>query len=122
MRSGHVGHLVKRSDKAVAGAVHLRAFTEGQNIGIARLHLIVDDDAAHRLMLREAVKDKGHRPVEAASGEEGLKVLETEVINIIPIFEERIKAFDTSKIPDLIRAGEEAMEREAPYIRSLLEM
>jgi len=45
--------------------------------------LIVDDDAAHRLMLREAVKDKGHRSVEAASGEEGLKVLETEVIDII---------------------------------------
>ena len=48
-----------------------------------RTVLIIDDDAAHRLMLREAVKDKGHRSVEAASGEEGLKALETGVIDLI---------------------------------------
>jgi two-component system response regulator HydG len=34
-------------------------------------------------MLRETVMDRGHKPVEAASGEEGLKVLETEVIDLI---------------------------------------
>ena len=49
----------------------------------SRTVLIIDDDAAHRLMLREAVKDKGHRSVEAASGEDGLKALETEVIDFI---------------------------------------
>ena len=48
-----------------------------------RIVLIVDDDAAHRLMLREAVKDRGRTPVEAASGEEGLKVLETEVVDLV---------------------------------------
>ena len=48
-----------------------------------RTVLIVDDDAAHRLMLREAVKDRGHRPVEAASGEEGLETLETKVVDLI---------------------------------------
>jgi two-component system response regulator HydG len=50
---------------------------------ILRTVLIIDDDPAHRLMLREAVKDRGHTPVEAASGEEGLKVLETELIDLI---------------------------------------
>ncbi len=45
--------------------------------------LIIDDDPAHRLMLREAVSDRGHRSVEAASGEDGLKVLETETIDLI---------------------------------------
>lgn len=48
-----------------------------------RTVLIIDDDAAHRLMLREAVKDRGRRPLEAASGEEGLKALETEVVDLI---------------------------------------
>jgi two-component system response regulator HydG len=45
--------------------------------------LIVDDDAAHRLMLREAVKDRGRRSLEASSGEEGLKVLETEAVDLV---------------------------------------
>lgn len=48
-----------------------------------RTVLIVDDDAAHRLMLREAVKDRGRRPFEADSGEECLKVLETEVVDLV---------------------------------------
>lgn len=48
-----------------------------------RTVLIVDDDAAHRLMLKEAVKVRGYRPLEAASGEEGLKVLETEIIDLV---------------------------------------
>jgi NTE family protein len=46
----------------------------------------------------------------------------TEVISVIPEFGERIKAFDTSKIPLLIEAGEKAMEKEIHYIRRLLEM
>jgi two-component system response regulator HydG len=50
---------------------------------IQRTVLVIDDDPAHRLMLREAVKDRDHRPKEAASGEEGLKVLETEVVDLI---------------------------------------
>ncbi len=48
-----------------------------------RTVLIVDDDPAHRLMLREAVKDRGRWPLEAASGEEGLKILETEVVDLV---------------------------------------
>lgn len=46
----------------------------------------------------------------------------TEVITIIPEFGERIKAFDTDKIPLLIEAGEKAMEKELSYVRRLLEM
>lgn len=45
--------------------------------------LIVDDDAAHRLMLRETLKDRGYIPVEAASGEEGLKILKSQVADLV---------------------------------------
>lgn len=43
-----------------------------------------------------------------------------EVITVMPLFEERIKAFDTSKIPALIEAGETAMKQDIPYIHTLL--
>lgn len=46
----------------------------------------------------------------------------TEVITIVPEFEERIKAFDVSKIPQVIAAGEKAMQREIGYVKRLLEM
>ena len=45
--------------------------------------LIVDDDAAHRLMLRETLKDRGYIPVETASGEEGLKILKSQVADLV---------------------------------------
>jgi len=45
-----------------------------------------------------------------------------EVITVMPLFEERIKAFDTSKIPALIEAGETAMKQDIPYIHTLLDL
>ena len=45
----HLGHVVKRRDEAVAGAAMLHAFADRVDVGIARAHEIVDDDAALRL-------------------------------------------------------------------------
>ncbi len=50
---------------------------------VDRTVLVVDDDDAHRLMLREAVRNWGVRSVEADSGEAALKVLETEIVDLI---------------------------------------
>jgi len=44
----------------------------------------------------------------------------TEIITIIPEFEERISAFDTAKAPYLIEKGEQAMEEQLPYLQQLL--
>lgn len=44
----------------------------------------------------------------------------TEIIAIIPEFEEKIKPFDTSKVPYLIKKGEEAMKEQLPYLRQLM--
>lgn len=44
----------------------------------------------------------------------------SEIIPIIPEFKERIKLFDTDKIPYLIEEGERATELQLPYIRKLL--
>lgn len=49
----------------------------------SRSVLIIDDDDAHRLMLRETVRDRGFGSVQAASGEDGLKVLESEVVDLV---------------------------------------
>ena len=60
-----------------------------ENLKDPRTVLIVDDDDAHRLMLRETLKDRKFRSIEAASGEEGLKVLESEVVDA-PMSGERL--------------------------------
>jgi len=39
---------------------------------------------------------------------------------IIPKFTERIRLFDTDKIPYIIQEGERAAEQELPYIKKLL--
>lgn len=43
-----------------------------------------------------------------------------EVITVVPRFEERIGAFDTSKLPKIIEAGERAIEEHLPYLKRLL--
>jgi len=43
-----------------------------------------------------------------------------EVIPVIPRFGERIRLFDTAKIPYIIDEGERAMEEQMPYLRRLL--
>lgn len=43
-----------------------------------------------------------------------------EVIPVIPKFSQRIRLFDTDKIPLLIDEGEAAMREELPYLRRLL--
>jgi NTE family protein len=43
-----------------------------------------------------------------------------EIIPIIPKFTERIRLFDTDKIPYIIQEGERAAEQELPYIKKLL--
>jgi two-component system response regulator HydG len=45
--------------------------------------LVIDDDNAHRLMIREFLKEQKFSSLEAASGEEGLKVLETELVDLV---------------------------------------
>jgi two-component system response regulator HydG len=45
--------------------------------------LVIDDDNAHRLMIREFLKEQKFNSLEAASGEEGLKVLETALVDLI---------------------------------------
>lgn len=44
----------------------------------------------------------------------------TEVIGIIPRFTERVRLFDTEKIPYIIDEGERATEEQLPYLRRLL--
>ena len=44
-----------------------------------------------------------------------------EVIPIVPQFRERIRLFDTAKIPTIIEEGERAAEEQMPYLRRLLE-
>lgn len=43
-----------------------------------------------------------------------------EVIPILPQFRERIRLFDTTKLPYIIAEGERAMEEQMPYLRRLL--
>jgi len=43
-----------------------------------------------------------------------------ELIPVIPKFRERIRLFDTGKIPYIIEEGERAMEEQMPYLRRLL--
>jgi NTE family protein len=43
-----------------------------------------------------------------------------EVIPIIPEFEERIKAFDVSKLPLIVEKGRECIRQELPYLRQLV--
>jgi NTE family protein len=43
-----------------------------------------------------------------------------EVIPVIPKFSQRIRLFDTSKVPLLIEEGEAAMREQLPYLRRLL--
>jgi NTE family protein len=44
----------------------------------------------------------------------------SEVIAIIPEFKQRIKLFDTDKIPYIIEEGERAMNEQMPYLRAFL--
>lgn len=44
----------------------------------------------------------------------------SEVIAVIPQFSQRIRLFDTAKIPLLISEGEAAMREQLPYLRRLL--
>jgi NTE family protein len=46
----------------------------------------------------------------------------TEIISILPEFEERIGPFDTTRIPYLIEKGAQAMEEQLPYLNQLLGM
>jgi NTE family protein len=43
-----------------------------------------------------------------------------EILPIIPQFRERIRLFDTGKIPSIIEDGERAAEAELPYLRRML--
>jgi NTE family protein len=44
-----------------------------------------------------------------------------EVIPVIPEFEERIRLFDTEKLPEIIAAGERAGEMQIDVIRAALQ-
>ena len=44
-----------------------------------------------------------------------------EIIPIILVFEDRIKAFDVSKLPMIIERGRECIRQELPYLRQLLQ-
>lgn len=44
----------------------------------------------------------------------------SEIIPVIPEFRERIRLFDTAKIPYIMEQGERAMEAQLPYLRELL--
>jgi NTE family protein len=44
----------------------------------------------------------------------------SEVIAIVPQFSQRIRLFDTSKIPDIVKDGERAAEEQLPYLKRLL--
>lgn len=44
----------------------------------------------------------------------------TEIITILPEFEEYIGPFDTTRIPYLVEKGERAMEEQLPYLKRVL--
>ena len=44
----------------------------------------------------------------------------SEIIPMIPRFEQRVRLFDTDKIPYIIECGERAAEEQMPYLRELL--
>ena len=44
----------------------------------------------------------------------------SEVIPIIPQFEQRVRLFDTDKVPYIIEVGERAAQEQLPYLRELL--
>ncbi|MFC5608136.1 patatin-like phospholipase family protein [Variovorax soli] len=44
----------------------------------------------------------------------------SEIIPMIPRFEERVRLFDTDRIPYIIECGERAAEEQMPYLRELL--
>lgn len=44
----------------------------------------------------------------------------SEVIPIVPQFQERIRLFDTDKIPSIVEQGRRATEEQVPYLRRLL--
>jgi NTE family protein len=44
----------------------------------------------------------------------------SEIIMILPEFKQRVRLFDTSKVPYLIDEGEQATLKELPYLRKLL--
>lgn len=46
----------------------------------------------------------------------------SEIIPIVPVFSERIRLFDTKKIPLIVKDGERAAEEQIPYLRRLLAM
>lgn len=46
----------------------------------------------------------------------------TEILAIIPEFDQYISAFDLTKVPYLLEKGEEAMQERIPYIKQLLQM
>jgi NTE family protein len=45
----------------------------------------------------------------------------SEVIPIVPKFEQRVRLFDTDKVPYIIEVGERAAEEQLPYLRRLLD-
>lgn len=45
----------------------------------------------------------------------------SELILVIPEFKERVRLFDTDKIPQIIDEGERAMAAQIPYLQSLME-
>lgn len=45
----------------------------------------------------------------------------SEIILIVPEFKQRIRLFDTEKIPYIIEEGEHAAEEQIPYLRQLLD-
>ncbi|HKC26080.1 MAG TPA: patatin-like phospholipase family protein [Thermoanaerobaculia bacterium] len=44
----------------------------------------------------------------------------SEVIPIVPVFSQRIRLFDTEKIPAIVADGERAAEEQIPYLKRLL--
>jgi NTE family protein len=44
----------------------------------------------------------------------------SEVIPIVPVFSQRIRLFDTDKIPSIVEDGERAAEAQLPYLKRLL--
>jgi NTE family protein len=44
----------------------------------------------------------------------------SEVIPIVPTFSQRIRLFDTAKIPEIVKDGERAAEEQLPYLKRLL--
>jgi len=45
----------------------------------------------------------------------------TEILSILPVLEQHVSPFDTSKVPYLVEKGEQAMEEQLPYLRRLLQ-